>query len=170
MGEGLATYWHKKMAQRRGEVVLVIRRPNGRLILHTKSFYPADTYRLPSGGIRQGENVLDATWREVQEETGLEVELERFLGLLEYELQHRDEKLPFVSYVFLMRERGGHLAPQDESEQITAFREVSIDELAMVAEALRSLPAPWGDWGAFRALAHEFVAGLEAVISRPVPR
>lgn len=166
MGEGLATYWHEKMTKRRGEVVLVIRRPNGRIILHTKSFYPADTYRLPSGGIRQGERVLDAMWREVQEETGLEIETEHFLGLLEYEFQHRDEKLPFVSYVFLMRERGGHLAPQDKSEEITTFREVSVDELAAVAEALRSLPDPWDDWGAFRALAHDFVADLKISSAR----
>jgi 8-oxo-dGTP diphosphatase len=146
------------MTKRRGEVVLVICRPNGLIILHTKRFYPAGVYRLPSGGIRRGERVLEAMWRETQEETGLEVEIERFLGLLEYEFHHRDERLPFVSYVFLGRERGGYLAPQDESEQITAFRAVAVDELATVAEALRALPDPWRDWGAFRALAHDFVA------------
>ncbi len=165
VGERMATHWREKLAKRRGEVVLVIRRPNGRILLHSKGFYPAGTYRLLSGGIEESESVLDALRREVQEETGLTVKIERFLGLLEYEFHYQGETMPFVSYVFFLRERGGVLAPGDESEAITAFREASVDEIGAVARALRSLPGDWEDWGQFRALAHAFVA--EAACSKP---
>ncbi|MCS7179708.1 MAG: NUDIX domain-containing protein, partial [Anaerolineae bacterium] len=50
---------------REGEVVLLLRRADGSLLLHTKTFYPDGVYRLPSGGIRRGEKVLAAAAREV---------------------------------------------------------------------------------------------------------
>lgn len=151
-------YWQDKLTtKRRGEVVLVVRRPNG-VVLHTKDFYPPGTYRLPSGGVRWGENILHALHREAREEMGLDVEVERFLGLLEYEFHCQEETIPFVSYVFLIRGRGTKLAPQDEEEHITSFRQVPVAELAAVADSLRALEENWRDWGKFRAIAHDFVA------------
>lgn len=164
LGEREFEYWREKSAHRRGEVVLVIRRPSGRVLLHTKGFYPPGTYRLPSGGVRWGEEVLSAVHREAREETGLDVEVERFLGLIEVEFRHADQALPFVSYVFLVREIGGELAPQDSEEEITAFREVPPEELEAVANELEALPEEWRDWGRFRALAHHFVSELPAGI------
>ncbi|MFQ6058676.1 MAG: NUDIX hydrolase [Anaerolineae bacterium] len=157
-GEKEFNYWREKSAHRRGEVVLVIRRPNRWVLLHTKGFYPPGTYRLPSGGVRWGEEVLSALYREAREETGLKVEVERFLGLIEYEFRHAGQALPFVSYVFLVREVGGELATQDAGEQITAFREVPLEELGAVARELEALTGWWRDWGRFRALAHRLVS------------
>lgn len=37
-------------------------------------------YFLPGGGIEQGEKAIDALLREVREETGIEVQIEKFLG------------------------------------------------------------------------------------------
>ena len=153
-------YWREELGQkRRGEVVLVVRRPDW-VILHTKDFYPPGAYRLPSGVVKWGEGVLHALHREAQEEMGLEVEVERFLGLLEYEFHYQEETIPFVSYVFLVRGRGAKLAPQDEEEHITSFQQVPLTELRALAASLRALEGNWQDWGEFRAMAHDFVVEM----------
>src|SRR5689334_2752741 len=66
---------------RYGEVCMVIRRKNGRILTMTKTFYPKGTYRLPTGGINHGESIFNALLRETQEETGLVVEVKRFLAI-----------------------------------------------------------------------------------------
>jgi len=155
-GGKLCEYWRRVLADRRGEVIFVVERPAG-VILHTKDTYPPGTYRLPSGGVGWGETVLSALHREVREEMGLEVEVERLLGLLEYKIRCEEETLPFVSYVFLVKGGDGELVPQDEKEHITSFRQVPAAELAAVADSLRAIEEDWRDWGEFRALAHDFV-------------
>lgn len=149
-------YWRRALTTRRGEVIFVVKRPAG-VTLHTKDIYPPGTYRLPSGGVSWGESVLSALHREVREEMGLEIEVERFLGLIEYEIHCEEQTLPFVSYVFLVRGGEGELVPQDEEERILSFRQVSVAELAAVADSLRAIEEDWRDWGEFRALAHDFV-------------
>src|SRR5947199_10852977 len=67
-----------------GEVCMVIRRPNGRLLLSIKTFYPRGAHRLPTGGIAHGEAIYDALVRETEEETGLETEVRRFLAAISY--------------------------------------------------------------------------------------
>jgi len=41
------------------EVCMVVRRPSGRLLLSTKSFYPPGAHRLPTGGI-DADEAIDA--------------------------------------------------------------------------------------------------------------
>ena len=149
-------YWREALAQRRGEVIFLVKRPAG-LILHTKDIYPPGTYRLPSGGVNWGESVLNALHREVREEMGLEIEVERFLGILEYEFRSEEDMLPFISYVFLVSDHGGEPVSQDEEENILAFRQAPVAELSAVADSLRAVEDDWREWGEFRALGHDFV-------------
>ncbi len=149
----------RELKQRRAaEVVLLVRRPNGRLLLHTKAFYPPGVYRLLSGGIEPGEDLVQAALREGQEETGLQLRIERFVGILRQRFVHGDEEVCFTSYLFLLSEQGGELGNHDADEQITAYREIAPEELPAVAEALESLPPEWADWGRFRAAAHRLAA------------
>jgi 8-oxo-dGTP diphosphatase len=153
-------YWWRKVvikASRRGEVVLAIQRPDGQLLLHTKSIYPPGLYRLPSGGLKPGETVLEGLLREVREETGLSVEVDRFLGMVEYEFRCRERRLPFVSYVFLVQAGDATPYPEDTSERITDLRYVPLLEIERVAAGLRRLPGSWADWGEFRAPPHDMV-------------
>lgn len=146
--------WRKRQA----EVVLAIGRPGGRLLLQTKAFYPEGTYRLPSGGIEEGEPLLDAVRREMCEETGLEAQVLRFLGVLCYRFRRQGEAQERASYVFLVDGGAGVPASHDEAERISGFCEVPAAELDAVAERLARLPGEWVVWGRFRALAHRFVA------------
>jgi len=158
MGQEFMDYWEHVLANREAEVVLAMQYPHGGFLIHTKREYPVGVYRLCSGGINRGEHLLTAVARELEEETGLCGDIQRFLGILTSRLEGDGRVLFFTSYVFHIHLREGVLAPQDDAEGILGFREVSLPELTAVADDLASLKGPfWGDWGRFRAVAHRFV-------------
>jgi ADP-ribose pyrophosphatase YjhB (NUDIX family) len=156
--------WSRKISSGpvacRGEVVMVIVRPNGNVLLHTKGFYPQGVYRLLSGRVLWNDDVEQTLHREVKEETSLVVNVERFLGLIQYHFQCGGRGLPFVSYLFQLSETGGELCCLDQGEGITDFREAAITELSEVATQLEGLDPGWKDWGQFRAVAHHMVREL----------
>ena len=153
----LERFW-QMWRRRRAEVVLVILRHDGRVVLQTKRFYPPGAFRLPSGSLQEGEHLLAGVRRELSEETGLEASVVRLLGILRYHFRRGGEPMERASYVLLVDGGAAPLSPRDESEGITAFREVAMSELPAVAESLERLPGEWAVWGQFRALAHRFVA------------
>ncbi len=165
MEPGSLAFYRRAFKNRRGEVLFVLRRGSGEVLLHTKESYPEDLYRLPGGGIDWGECVRTSLFREVFEETQLDVQKEQFLGILTYEFHGHpgaDQKaaIPFVSYIFVVPEVEGEPVPLDESEKISGFKWVPLEELSQVAAKLRSMPEDdFGnpDWGRFRALGHNFV-------------
>jgi ADP-ribose pyrophosphatase YjhB (NUDIX family) len=140
-------------AGRRSEVAMAIRRPSGDILLQTKAFYPAGTYRLPTGGIKDGEDVEHALLREVHEESNLDVEIERLVAVVDHTAI--EAKLPFRSYVFLLREVGGALKVNDPAEQISGWEECDRAGLERAATNLRGLAGTWRRWGQFRAIALE---------------
>ena len=113
-----------------------------------------------SGRVLWDEKVEEALRHEVNEETGLDVRVEQFLGVIEYEFRCRGNRLPFVSYVFQLRELGGELCCRDDQEGISDFREATVGELSSVAEELDNLVPQWRDWGNFRAIAHRLVGEI----------
>lgn len=161
-------FWHRR-APRVCEVCMVIRRPDGRIITFTKTFYPAGIFRLMTGGVEEGERVLDALRREVVEETGLEVGVERLLAVIGYRAEDDPEgMIRFHTVAFLLREESGALGAIDPDESVGAFDAVEPAELAVLAGRLEALPdmesdalgENWRDWGHFRAVVHRTVAGI----------
>ncbi|GCE20315.1 NUDIX hydrolase [Dictyobacter kobayashii] len=150
---------------RYGEVCMVIRRKNGRLLTMIKTFYPQGAYRLLTGGINHGEHVFDALLRETQEETGLQVEVKQFLAVATYHLENTDQTPVFYTFAFLLDELGGTLSVEDEDEQVAEFREIAPEELLPLAEHLEHLgdqyseniAGRWAYWGRFRAVIHRLV-------------
>lgn len=165
-----------KRPDRFGEVCMVIRRPSGNVVLSTKDFYPQGAFRLPTGGISHGEGVFDALLRETKEETGLDVDVVRFLAWIDY---HGDAGGPrgpeppaplFHTFAFLLEETGGTLGSLDPHERISAYKEVAPGELPRVAAELEAIASEqshrilgdWADWGRFRAVVHRAVAEVLA--------
>lgn len=157
---------------RRGEVCMVVRRRNGKLLTARKTFYPAEAYRLLTGGIDHGERIFDALLRETEEETGLDVEVRRFLAVIGYGLERpngtavpRPSSAMFHTYAFLLDEIGGTLACYDPHERVEDFRDVAVAELPRMADRLEQLGRAfdpeihgrWRDWGRFRAVIHRVV-------------
>lgn len=148
--------------QRSAEIVLVIPRPQQRVLLHTKDFYPPAAYRLPTGGIEDGEQISAAARRELGEETGLPIDLAQFIGIVEYTFIERRGRTRFVSYVWLTERADAAPQAVDADEHISEFREVEWRELENVAQALERLPGDWGDWGRWRAIPHRLVLAAMA--------
>jgi 8-oxo-dGTP pyrophosphatase MutT (NUDIX family) len=159
--------------ERRAEICYIMHRGkvDEGVLLHVKTFYPSGAYRLPTGGIHQGEPVMETLAREIEEETGLQVgtgaedvQVQHCLGIVLYEMDHHStgRSFPFATYHFLVQmPPGGVIAPRDATEQIGGWQWRRPDELIAVAEYLEQIgnrQPLWGDWGRFRSLSHRFVA------------
>src|SRR5258708_126611 len=151
---------------RYGEVCMVVRRPNGCLLTMVKTFYPKGAFRLMTGGINFGENILDALLRETYEETSLTVNISRFLTAITYTVAGTNNPPVFYTFAFLLDETGGTLGVIDEKERVEAFREIAPEELPKLAdylaqvqdEANDEIRGNWHDWRVFRAVIHHAVS------------
>jgi len=154
-------------ADRIGEVCMVVQRPTGQLLTARKTFYPPEAYRLLTGGISHGEAIKAALLRETYEETGLEVVIQRFLAVIEYQLASPYfTPVQFTTFAFLLAEKGGNLECLDEHEKNAGFREIWPAELTKIANFLEHITEDsgseinqgrWRDWGIFRAITHRVV-------------
>lgn len=93
-----------------------------------KPIHPPGVYRAPSGGVSPGESIEEGARREALEETGLEIELERYLLRAKPTFIHEGERVSWTSYVFLAKRLKGELKPQDTRE-IKEARLVTVKEL-----------------------------------------
>ena len=103
-----------------GKVLFVIMRSTGKLF-------------LPGGGCEIGERLEDALRREVREETGLEIEIERFVGFKEDFFYYDPTDFAFhgLMFFYLGKPLTLRLAADDQIDDGEAERPrwVSIDQL-----------------------------------------
>lgn len=149
--------WENKFRSRRGEVMFLLPRPGG-LLVHRKAHYPANAWRLLTGGIEFDETVESALVREPREEVGFAPTVKRFVALLTYDIVHAGTSYSFGTFIFLMDYSRQPLRPDDD--EIEETRMVALDALPDVANTLRTLDPKWQSWGTFRAYAHDVVADL----------
>lgn len=150
-----------------GEVCMVIRRPDGRLLTFRKDVYPPGVMRLLTGGIAHGESIEAALLREVAEETSLTVAVRRLLAVIGYSAPGGPAgEHAFYTFAFLLDELGGELVVQDPEERVEAFGTAAPAELSALAAFLERLEdrydpeiaGRWRSWGRFRAVVHRVVA------------
>ena len=110
-------------------------------------------YTLPGGHVEPGEPVIDAVIREMKEETGLEIEIERMLWHVEQIKDNGEQR--FVDF-FLGKVTGGTLGlgsdPEfsEEDQVMTELRYMTIEEMAgmdnvypeFLADELKRLRVP----------------------------
>lgn len=122
---GRVVYYDPKIAAicvvDRGGDILLVRRGN-------EPGY--GLWSMPGGYVDRGEVVEEAAAREVQEETGLEVEVGDLLGLFS-EREH-----PVMVAAFLAREVGGLLAAGSEALEVGFFTPDNLPELAFPRDDL----------------------------------
>jgi 8-oxo-dGTP pyrophosphatase MutT (NUDIX family) len=87
-----------------------------RLAVIRKPLFPPGVYRAPSGGLRRGEDFEVGTAREAQEETGLQIVLERYLLRVQVRFHFNDHVIHWTTHVFSARALHDQLAPQDHQE------------------------------------------------------
>jgi ADP-ribose pyrophosphatase YjhB (NUDIX family) len=120
----LATYDPNRMH----DVTLFIL--NGdRLALIRKPMFPPDVWRPPGGGVKPGEDFVEAVRREAFEETGLSVELERYLVEARARFVYVPPELDWRTHVLLATTEDEELEPRD-TEEIAEARWGTLEELA----------------------------------------
>lgn len=139
---------------RRGEVVFAVQRPNGKMVVIRTSFYPESVYRVPTGGINYGEDIIEALGREIKEELGLRTSIQAFLGVIEYEFIYKNEELKFYSYLFWLKEEGGNILIDALEDEVSEYREVDKEELIQTVSFLENFKTDdaWKDWCTFRSI------------------
>jgi ADP-ribose pyrophosphatase YjhB (NUDIX family) len=86
---------------------------HGRVLLcHRRDL---DVWNLPGGGVESGELPTEAVVRETKEETGLNVVVERLVGV--YGKTDKDE----LVFAFVCRTTGGQLSATDEADECRYF-------------------------------------------------
>ena len=100
-------------------------------LLHVKNH---NYYKLPGGGVEEGEDIKNALDRECEEELGIEVEITKEIGsIIEYRAQF---KLHQTSYCFLAKTSSKKNAPNfTDEEKSSGFEIIWVEP----AEALKLL-------------------------------
>jgi ADP-ribose pyrophosphatase YjhB (NUDIX family) len=101
---------------------------NDHLALIRKPMFRRPIYRAPSGGLNPGESLEEGAKREALEETGLEIELDKYLLRLHVRFTGGDDYLDWTSHIFTAQAVGGSLEARDTSE-IAETRYGTIEEL-----------------------------------------
>ena len=99
------------------------------LALIRKHPFPPDVWRPPGGGVKEGEDFVEAVVREAREETGLHVELERYLVEARARFSSEGRVLDWRTHVLLATTTEQTIAPQDLDE-IAEARWGTLEELA----------------------------------------
>jgi ADP-ribose pyrophosphatase YjhB (NUDIX family) len=110
-------------------VTLFILGPGQRLALIRKPQFDAGIWRPPGGGVHPGEDFAAGAVREAHEETGLRVELRRYLVDTRATFHHGSRELTWRTHVLLAETDDEELAPDDPGE-IEAARWGTLAELA----------------------------------------
>lgn len=100
----------------------------GQIVVIKKPMYPPGAYRAPSGGIAPGERFDDGAIREAHEETGLRIELEKYILRARVKFTCEGDVIDWTSHVLTAHSTGGVLQPIDTREIIEA-RFATVDEL-----------------------------------------
>ena len=69
-------------------------------------------WSLPKGHIESGESPEDAALREVREETGIESEIFKSLGVIDFWFMAGGKRIHKTVHHFLFKETGGRITPQ----------------------------------------------------------
>src|SRR6185369_5279772 len=99
--------------KRTHDVTMLIEGTDGRFALMSKHNYPPGIFRSPSGGVNPGEDFIAGALREAKEETGLNVDLKRFLLHTTLDISYEKDVATWDSYVFHATTKDTQLNPTD---------------------------------------------------------
>ncbi len=122
-------------------VSAVVADPGGRLLLQRRT--DNQLWSVPGGAVELGESVLDALRREVLEETGLEVEVDRLIGVYsspDYLVAYDDgEVRQQFSLAFACHVTGGSIQTSSETMDVQWFPPDDLATLDLSAGAARRI-------------------------------
>ena len=142
------------------DITCFIRKNDGEFVVIQKHQYAnSGIYRAPSGGAKIGEPLEIAAYREMFEETGLEVRLLRFVLDMYLDVVCTDRTIPWRSLVFLAEPTGGKMKPVDTYEIFDVKVMSRADLLGDVDKLM--LESGWGGFAYRSFLTREFFRRLD---------
>lgn len=117
----------------------VVIEEDGRVVLVKRGIEPFEgAWVLPGGHVEEGEQVGDAAVREAREETGLDIELDRIVGV--YDAPGRDPRGPVISIAYAASVAGGVMDAATDAEEARWFPlddlpELGFDHAKILADA-----------------------------------
>ncbi len=119
--------------------VLCLVTDGDRVLLQNRTKTDWRGYALPGGHVEPGESFVDAVRREMREETGLEIESPRLVGVKQFPI----EGGRYVVFLFRADEYAGTLVSSDEGrmewiERARLSELETVDDLALLLEVMES--------------------------------
>lgn len=118
----------------------IIRDDQGRVLISRRT--DSGWYNLPGGGVEPHESAAEGLIREVREETGLDVEIGRLVGVYSKPQKHE------IVLAFEARIVGGAMQPSDEADRHDWIEPAALEGLPVlpkhaerIRDALRNEPA-----------------------------
>lgn len=140
--DGLDSFLHKMIYKSPKVTVDAVILEKGTLVLVKRMNPPfKDMWALPGGFVEYGETVENAVVREAKEETSLDVEIVKLLGV--YSDPKRDPRGPTVGVVFICMREGGQLKADSDAKEVRVFSvndlpPLAFDHLKIVGDAMRA--------------------------------
>ena len=148
-----------KKTQKRGrehDVTFLIFNDKKQIAVMNKHGYPEGLYRPPSGGLDPGESFTDGIKREAYEETGLEIELEKYLLRVTVDFASETRTLRWYTHVFICKALTEKIIPHDTKE----IREAKWAELTIFDEFREKVKAYKSGGIQYRKNLHEEILKL----------
>ncbi|NWF95888.1 MAG: NUDIX hydrolase [Candidatus Thorarchaeota archaeon] len=144
---------------RNHDITCFIEAADGYVVIQKHAYANTGIYRAPSGGANVGEDLETAAKREMHEETGLDIELVRFVLDVTLDIRCQDGAIHWRSLVFLARKVSGEMTPLDTHE-VYDIAVMTHDQLLNEVNPLMEATG----WGGFRYrafLTREFFKSLD---------
>jgi len=106
---------------------LVYSRLDGQLKVLVMYREKTDSWHLPKGTMRPGESLAETAKREVEEETGIKIELGEYLGKLESIINRDGKIINKETHYFTATPIGGNLTNHDSEHDRACF--IDFDEV-----------------------------------------
>ena len=126
------------------------------VIVNAKHHYPSGLFRAPSGGLKPGETFEEGTLREAYEETGAEIELDKYILQINVNFICGLKYIPWRTHIMTAHYKSGELKPIDTRE----IREVKVADFSEFDEFKKIIQYLNSGGLKYRARLHDEVAKL----------